>query len=173
MPGLCAPEDDSPALFSYARLYRAYLACRRTKRNSAAALAFEARQELHLIELRDELQSRSYHPSPSACFVTTRPKLREILAADFRDRVVHHLLIGAIEPDWERVFIHDSYACRRGKGVHQAVDRLQTFLLRATANGTREAWYLQLDIADYSCRSTRRSCGRDSPGASAIRTWRG
>lgn len=118
-------------------------------RHCSATRAFEARQELHLVELRDELQSRSYHPSPSACFVTTRPKLREILAADFRDRVVHHLLIGAIEPDWERVFIHDSYACRRGKGVHQAVDRLQTFLLRATANGTREAWYLQLDIADY------------------------
>jgi RNA-directed DNA polymerase len=99
LPGLCAPEDDSPDLFSYARLYRAYLACRRTKRNTAAALAFEARQELNLVELREALRSHTYRPSPSACFVTTRPKLREILAADFRDRVVHHLLIGEIEPD--------------------------------------------------------------------------
>lgn len=81
--------------------------------------------------------------------MTTRPKLREIFAADFRDRIVHHLLVGTLEPDWERIFIHDSYACRTGKGVHKAVDRLQSFLLRATANGTRPAWYLQLDVHNY------------------------
>lgn len=149
MPGRCVPEDDSPALFSYENLYRAYLACRRAKRNTASALAFEARQELNLLELQAELATRAYRPAPSACFVTHRPNLREIFAADFRDRVVHHLLVGELEPDWERVFIHDSYACRKGKGVHKAVDRLQTFLLQASANGTRPAWYLQLDVHNY------------------------
>ena len=75
-----------------------------------------------------------------------RPKLREIFAADFRDCVVHHVLVNYLEGIWEPVFIHGSYACRKGKGVHAAVARLQQFMREATANGTRPAYTLQLDI---------------------------
>jgi hypothetical protein len=139
-------------LFAYENLYRHYLSCRRNKRNTHNALRFEARQELNLLELRDALEDRSYRPARSVCFVTHRPKLREIFAADFRARVVHHLLVGCLEEYWERVFIHDSYACRKGKGVHQAVKRLQRFLRQVTANGQRRAWYLQLDIRNYFMR---------------------
>ena len=78
-----------------------------------------------------------------------RPKLREVFAADFRDRVVHHVLVSHLEKIWEPVFIHDSYACRKGKGVHAAVARLQQFMRQATANGTRPAFTLQLDIRNY------------------------
>ena len=113
------------------------------------ALRFEARQELNLLELRDALAARAYEPGRSVCFFVERPKLREIFAADFRDRVVHHVLVSYLEKTWERVFIHDSYACRKGKGVHAAVARLQEFMRQATANGTRCAWTLQLDIRNY------------------------
>lgn len=136
-------------LFSFENLHRQYLACRRNKRNTVNALRFEARQENNLLDLRDALTSRTYRPGRSVCFVCKRPKLREIFAADFRDRVVHHVLVDYLEKIWEPVFIHDSYACRRGKGVHAGVKRLQTFIRQATANGTRPAWYLQLDIANY------------------------
>ena len=137
------------SLFSLENLYRQYIACRRNKRNTVNALRFEARQELNLLELRDALAARSYEPSRSVCFFVERPKLREIFAADFRDRVVHHVLVSYLEKTWERVFIHDSYACRKGKGVHAAVARLQEFMRQATANGTRCAWTLQLDIRNY------------------------
>lgn len=136
-------------LFSYENLYRQYLACRRNKRHTANALKFEARQELNLRELQTALEDRSYSPSRSVCFFVRKPKLREVFAADFRDRVVHHVLVEHLESIWEPLFIHDSYACRKGKGVHAGVDRLQTFLRRVTANGTRPAWYLQLDIRNY------------------------
>ena len=79
----------------------------------------------------------------------TKPKQREIFAADVRDRVVHHLLVGHLEPFWERRFIHDSYACRQGKGTHQAVERLRAFTRQVTANGTRRAWYLQRDVRGF------------------------
>ena len=134
---------------SLENLYRAYYRCRRNKRNTANALRFEAEQEKNLLGLREALLDGSYRPSRSVCFFTTRPKLREILAADFRDRVVHHLLVDHLEQIWEPVFIHDSYACRRGKGVHRAVARLQRFIGQASANGTRRAWYLQLDVRNY------------------------
>jgi len=65
---------------------------------------------------------------------------------------VHHVLVGHLEKRWEPIFIHDSYACRKGKGVHVGVVRLQSFLRQATANGTREAFYLQLDIRNYFMR---------------------
>ena len=99
--------------------------------------------------MRDALLDRSYEPNRSVCFFVRRPKLREVFAANFRDRVVHHVLVGHLEKTWEPIFIHDSYACRKGKGVHAGVARLQSFLRRATANGTREAFYLQLDIRNY------------------------
>ena len=134
---------------SLENLYRQYYRCRRNKRNTINALRFEADQERNLIRLREQLLQRTYRPGRSVCFFTTRPKLREIFAADFRDRVVHHLLVDYLERLWEPIFIHDSYACRPGKGVHRGVARLQQFLRQATANGTRRAWYLQLDIRNY------------------------
>jgi hypothetical protein len=139
-------------LFSLENLYQQYIACRRNKRNTANALRFEARQELNLLDLQEALVSRNYEPGRSVCFFIRRPKLREVFAADFRDRVVHHVLVSHLEKAWEKVFIHDSYACRKGKGVHAAVDRLQQFMRQATANGTRPAWYLQLDIRNYFMR---------------------
>ena len=136
-------------LFSFENLYRQYLACRRHKRNTLNALRFEAQQEEHLLDLQAALLNRTYVPSRSVCFFVKKPKLREIFAADFRDRVVHHVLVDHLERIWEPIFIHDSYACRRGKGVHAGVERLRQFIRQVTRNGTQPAWYLQLDIHNY------------------------
>jgi len=89
-------SDDS--LFSLANLYQQYIACRRNKRNTVNAVRFEACQELNLLALRDALFEHSYESARSVCFYVRRPKLREVFAADFRDRVVvHHVLVGHLE----------------------------------------------------------------------------
>ena len=137
---------------SLENLYRQYYHCRRNKRNTVNALRFEMDQEKHLIDLQEALVKRTYRPGRSVCFFATRPKLREIFAADFRDRVVHHLLVDYLEHIWEPIFIHDSYACRTKKGVHKGVMRLQRFIRKVTANGSRPAWFLQLDISNYFMR---------------------
>src|ERR1019366_3734531 len=103
----------------------------------------------NLFALCEELQNRTYQPRPSLCFVTKRPKHREIFAGEFRDRVVHHLIVSRLEPMWEPAFIHDSYACRKGKGTHAAVFRIQRLFREATANGRRAAWCLHCDIRSY------------------------
>jgi retron-type reverse transcriptase len=77
------------------------------------ALKFEQNLEENLIALHEELTNGSYQPGRSVAFLVEKPKRREIFAADFRDRVVHHLLVDHLEADWERRFIHDSYACRK------------------------------------------------------------
>lgn len=143
-------------LFSLDNLYRAWRRCRRGKRRTHNALAFEADLEAQLLALRDELMSGTWRPCPPLAFLVERPKRREVFAADFRDRVVHHVLVEHLEPGWERRFIHDSYACRVDKGTHAAVDRLRQFCRRATANGTRPAWYLQLDVQGFFVTLDRR-----------------
>ena len=139
---------DHP-LFSLENLYRAYRQCRRRKRNTVNAMRFEQNLEENLVALHEELSAGTYRPGRSVAFLVEKPKRREIFAADFRDRVVHHVLVGYLEPKWERRFIHDSYACRTGKGTHKGVERLRSFTRKVTANNTRQAWYLQLDIAGF------------------------
>lgn len=135
--------------FGFAALYRAYQQCRRGKREARNTQAYEARLLDRLAASRDALESFAWRPSRTLAFVTTQPKLREIHAADFSDRVVHHLLVSHLEPLFEPVFIHDSYANRKGKGTHAAVDRLQGFMRQATKSGKRPAFALQLDIANF------------------------
>ena len=143
-------------LFSLTSMYAAYRRCRRRKRATVNALRFEQDLEENLVALHEELSSGRYRLGPSVGFLVEKPTRREIFAADFRDRVVHHLLVGHLEPQWERRFIHDSYACRKAKGTHAGVERVRAFARRATANGTRRAWYLQLDVRGFFITLERR-----------------
>lgn len=136
-------------LFSFANIYRCYLKCRRRKRKTINALRFEMRLESGICKLEKELKTKSYRPARSVCFVVKKPKFREIFAADFKDRIVHHILVDYLEKIFEPKFIYDSWACRRGKGTIAAVKRLRKFTRSITLNGTRNAYYLQLDIKSF------------------------
>ena len=82
---------------------------------------FEFEREWELLRLRHELISEKYEPGLFRSFEILEPKKRLISAAPYRDRVVHHAICNVVEPQLDRGFIDDSYACRRGKGVHAAV----------------------------------------------------
>lgn len=86
------------SIFSFGNIYRCYLKCRRNKRNTMNALKFELKAEENMLRLEKGLKSKTYHPSRSVLFFAKKPKLREIFAADFRDRIVHHILVGYLEP---------------------------------------------------------------------------
>ena len=146
-----APSADwsASADFSFQELTQAYFDCRRTKRNSASALAFEERLEQNLRNLYDELHAGSYTPGRSICFVITRPKAREVWAATFRDRVVHHLLHNRIAPRFYARFIADSCACIPGRGTLYAAERLESKVRSITQNWSRSAYYLKCDLANF------------------------
>ncbi len=153
MPSAPAPSADHPsrhpADFSFADLVQAYVDCRRTKRNSPSVLAFEQDLERNLCRLHDELQEGRYRPGRSLCFVITRPKCREVWAAAFRDRIVHHLLHNRIAPRFYASFIADSCACIPGRGTLYAARRLEAKIRSVTENWHRPAWYLKLDLANF------------------------
>ncbi|WP_239482774.1 RNA-directed DNA polymerase [Paraburkholderia sp. C35] len=142
-------DTSDQAGFTFSELVHAYFACRRTKRNSSSALAFEERLEHNLRELFDELQAGAYQPRRSICFVITRPKPREVWAADFRDRIVHHLLYNRIGPRFENSFIADSCACIVGRGTLYAAQRLEAKVRSITQNWSRRAFYLKCDLANF------------------------
>lgn len=128
---------------------QAYLDCRRAKRNSASAQAFELDQERNLAQLRDELVAGTYRPGRSICFVITRPKPREVWAAEFRDRIVHHLLYNRVAPQIHARFIADSCACIPGRGTLYAARRLEAKIRSVTRNWSRPAHYLKCDLANF------------------------
>ena len=86
-------------------LWRQYRRCRANKRNSLHQLAFEVDAEAQLLALGADLRAHGYRPGTSVCFVTGGPKPREVFAAAFRDRVVHHLLVSHHERLFEPRFI--------------------------------------------------------------------
>ena len=130
-----APSADSTVgPYPFSELVQAYYDCRRSKRNSASALAFEMDLERNLVELHSDLTAGTYRPGRSICFVVTRPKAREVWAAAFRDRVVHHLLYNHVAPRFYASFIADSCACIPGRGTLYAAKRLEAKIRSASQN---------------------------------------
>jgi len=109
-------------------LYRsAYMAAKgRRYRDTTADFNFNLEEEIR--RLHKELTMKTYRHGKYRTFTIRDPKTRQISAAPFRDRVVHHAVHDVIEPLIDSSFIHDSYACRKAKGTHKAVDRAQAFL---------------------------------------------
>jgi len=135
-------------MITYEEVYKAYLNCRKGKSNKINTMKFEKDLELNLLEITESLNNKTYSPKRSISFAVSYPKSREIIAADFRDRVVHHVLYKHLNPIYEKIFIYDSFACRKGKGTLKAVKRLQKFTRSITENG-KKAYYLQLDIYNF------------------------
>ena len=129
----------------------------RGKKNRQPVAAFYFHLETELLQLERELLGDSYCPRPYRSFWVHEPKQRRICAADVRDRVVHHAIVRVLEPHFEAYFIHDTYACRHGKGTHRAVRRAQAF-------SRRHRYVLQLMCVSFSPASI-------TPSSS--RCWRG
>ena len=127
----------------------AYLDCRRRKRNKRSAIAFETNFERNLEELLEEVNSGTYCIGPSQVFVVTYPKPREVWAAGFRDRIIHHLVYRDVAPWYESRFIEDTFSCIKSRGTQAAALRLEQFCRSATENWHKEAWCLQVDIANF------------------------
>lgn len=129
-------------LCSWDNLLLAYRLAAKGKRGHANVASFEYRLEDNLAVLRRNLLERTYRPGAYTSFWIHEPKRRLISAAPFRDRVVHHAVCNLIEPVFERVFVADSYANRKGKGTHRALARAQAF-------ARRHRYVLQVDVRQF------------------------
>lgn len=123
-------------------LYRSFARAAAGKRRRADVETFRDDLDRNLACLAAEIQSETVQPLPMLSFRINHPKPRIIHAPQFRDRVLHHALIGCIGPVLDRSLIDDTYACRAGKGPQTAVRKAARVLARAP-------WIVQIDITQY------------------------
>jgi RNA-directed DNA polymerase len=140
---------------TYSDLLDAYQKCRLRKQPSPHQLYFESKLGENLNLLLHEIHTRTYCPSRTVCFIVTHPKPREVFAAHFRDRIIHHLVVGQLEPLWEKKLIYSSFACRKRKGPDRARQYLCSQVRSISQGGRKEVFVLQMDIASFFATISR------------------
>lgn len=121
----------------------------RGKRKRIDVQAFHLRLFDNVHALHRDLIEETYRHGDYQAFKINDPKPRDIHKAAVRDRLVHHALYRVLYPFFERTFIADLYSCRRGKGVHKALDRFASFAFRVSRNHTRTVWVLKCDLRKF------------------------
>ena len=130
-------------------LWVAYNNARKGKRHTIDEHRFELNAIENLIDLRDSIIRRYYKPDRGVAFIIQDPVIREIVAAPFRDRVVHHFLYNVCYEWWDKRFSADSYSCRKNKGTLYGQKRLLHHIRQVTNNYQTPAFIAKLDIQGY------------------------
>lgn len=131
-----------------ANLYSAYRKAARGKRHTRSHREFAKDLGANLHRLGELIETGRYRPGEPRVFFVHEPKLREITAMPFPDRVAQHALCNIIDPIFDRVFLPQSYACRKGKGTHAAARDVQAELRRMRDAGI-QPWVLKTDFSKY------------------------
>ncbi len=131
-------------IISLPNLYCAYGRAIKSRKD---ATLFEFNRDIHgnLWQLHLELLNKTYEPYPYTVFYVRDYKERRIMAPHFRDHVVHHAIHSWLERIYDASFIHDSYACRKGKGTHRAFFRLKKF----AGMHNESDYFMKCDITKY------------------------
>jgi len=130
-------------------LYVAFEDAARGKHKMSYVKNFEEHLAENLNVLCDDLLGRTYKALPSKCFIVDYPKKREVFAAMFRDRIVHHLYFRYTHQMFERTFIADTYSCIVGRGTLYGVERVRHHIRQASLNWREECYAMSLDIRGY------------------------
>lgn len=130
--------------FPLSEFYSVYRKTKKNKASKPSHLIFQLDYPAHLRRLCLEVNGMTYCPSTSIAFVITKPKIREVIAADFGDRVVQTLLVQEMLPFLEEYEHPHSYSCRVGKGCLAAVQRLQELNAKY-----RDGYVCFVDLANH------------------------
>ncbi len=136
-------------IISLKNLILAYKKARKGKTKRNYVINFEENLAYNLKILHEELKNEIYLPKPLESFIIRDPKTRLISKSDFRDRIVHHALCNVIEPIFDKTFIYDSCANRKGKGTSFAIERFENFQRKVTCNFSKQVFCLKADIKHY------------------------
>ena len=130
-------------------VYAAYYDCRKHKSSTHGYIEYSLNYISNNYRLCAELNSGAYRIGKSKAFCVTRPKLREVFCAAFRDRIVHHLLALKFGELLDAELTDKAYACRKGKGTDYGIDDVRALIERVTDGYKREAWVLKCDLQGF------------------------
>lgn len=149
------PEDaihNEAFMRFFKTVHDAYRDCMRGKMSSPQALAYMQVAWADLPSLAWELWTGTYKPSTSTCFLVRYPKLREVFAANFRDRIVHHWICLRLEPLFEYRFVSQgdvSFNCRKGYGTEKCIKHCAEGMARVSDNYNKDAWVFRGDLVGF------------------------
>lgn len=143
-------NSDLFALF-YKSMRAAYRLCLKNKAHTANALRFWLDEESNLAALSREVFTCEYIPRRSIAFIVTKPCLREVVAADFRDRIVQHYIVMRLEPLFEecRTLDDNMFSCRVGKGNLSAIQALQQQIFVKSKGYTADCYVAKFDPQSF------------------------
>lgn len=130
-------------------LYEAYFACRKNKRKTHNQVAFELNYPHNLMMLARELETCDYVPRRSIAFVITKPKVREVMASSFRDRVVQTYYVSRLSPLVDKTINAHSYSCRTGKGGLAAIENLYEGIFEVSKGYKKDCWVAKIDLRNF------------------------
>lgn len=116
-------------------------------RYSNGHLKFKENLEANLYILQQKMINETYNIGNYYSFLVYEPKVRVINSLPFRDRVVQHAINNVIEPIFEKTFYSTSYACRKNKGTHKGINKVQSTLRKMKKAG--EVFFLKMDFSKY------------------------
>lgn len=132
-------------IVEYDNIHAAYVAARKGKRWQDTVKNFEHDLETNILKIQESLINKTFTTSKYTQMTIYEPKERIIYKLPFnKDRIVQHALMRVVEPIWDNLMIHDSYSCRKGKGIHAGSRKTMDFI-RQTENG----YCLKMDIRKF------------------------
>jgi retron-type reverse transcriptase len=142
---ICTYQD----IISTENLFTAWEEFVKGKRSKADVEDFQVNLAHNVLALHRDLVGKTYTHGSYEHFTVTDPKRRDIHKASVRDRLLHHALHQHLYPFFDTVFIHDSYASRKEKGMHKAMEQFTKYARIVSNNHTKTAWVLKCDIKKF------------------------
>lgn len=136
-------------MVTYEGLFEAYLDCRVYKSRTNNCIKFTLDAEGSLYDMMEAINNRTYKPRRSICFVVSRPKYREVFAADFADRIIHHYIRLRLESIIEQEFNDRTFNCRKDKGTLAGVKQLKRDIIECSDNYTKDCYVATVDIKSF------------------------
>ncbi|WP_206423612.1 IS30 family transposase [Gemmiger sp. An50] len=150
--GLAVIQNAWPTVCSFEWMLEAHRHACKGKRYRLEVMGFTSKLEKNLLDVQERMKDGSYELGPYRKMWVFVPKKRLVMALDYPDRIVQWCLYLYLNPIYDKLFIEDSYACRKGKGSHKAAKRLQ-YWMQQVSRKPGPGWYcLKLDISKYFYR---------------------
>jgi len=140
-------------IYNINNLTFAWKKARKGKTKKLYVKEFDVNLINNIKQLHHELKNQTYKPRPLKTFILRDPKTRNISKSDFRDRIVHHAVVNILNPIFDRVFIYDSCANRKGKGNLFAIKRFERFVRKVSRNGKINGWFDKNQIKGYCLKA--------------------
>lgn len=145
-------QDAWPVICSFEMLLEAHRNARKSKRYREEVMSFTAHLEDNLLTIQKGMQDGTYELGPYRKLWVYIPKKRLVMALPYMDRIVQWSIYQYLNPIYDKAFIEDSYACRKGKGSHKAANRLQYWMRQVDRKPGAGWYYLKIDISKYFYR---------------------